>query len=738
MMQFFLLSKFFANLFMEKYAHKKDTNEKQTIKEHLYKTAKLAEQNAVDVFRSAAHAIGMAHDIGKYANAFQDRLNGGKGKFEHSACGAIEYRKFLKTDRFAPMIEYCIACHHTGLQDGGAGLLEGTMSYRISEKREKEYTGDWDYSDYKDEIILETPDFNLIKNYFRNLKSEKDFIELYAFFTKYLFSCLVDADFIETETFCKSDVKRGLQANFQKAKEYLSDKLSKMPSSSALQAARSRIQEQAYENSKENTKISILNMPTGSGKTLCSLKIALDKVLFDKSKKRIIYVIPYMGIIEQTAKEFNDIFGEVVDILQHHSNYSFEQEGDSENQTTMEKLKYASENWDAPMIITTAVQFFESLCHYKTSSLRKMHNMANAVIVFDEIHTLPVECLQPCIRGIGYITKYLNSEAIFLSATMPDYTKLFEKYVPECSISYLVKNTSDFRYFKKAEYITLGRRDFETIAQKAIEFKQSLIITNSKKAAKGLYQLVSGNKYHLSTFMTPIDREKTIESIKRDLHNGKQITVVSTSLIEAGIDLDFEAVFRELNGLDSILQAGGRSNREGKREKGFVFIFERDNDKVSKEIRINTTKKLLETYEDITSKECIEQYYNEIFFFNEKQIESNSIAEGVKNFSEIPFKTYAKSFKLIKDASVGIIINQDENSNRLLEHLKEGDRTVLRSLQRYIVSLKYNQWENCEFNIAFEKGIIDDCNGVFVLNNTKYYKEETGLDIEFNDDMIYG
>jgi len=722
---------------MEKYAHKDENGRRQTIKAHLDETAELAEKNAVDAFKSAAHAIGLAHDIGKYADAFQDRLNGGKAKFEHSACGAIEYRKRMKRNRLAPMLEYCIACHHTGLQDGGAGHMEGTMPYRISEEQEKKYVDKWDYNDYKKEITLEEPDFTQIQNYFRSLKSKEDFFELYAFFTRYLFSCLVDADFIETEHFCKPDVKRGLRADFQAARDLLAVRLSQMPADSALQAARSRIQKQAYDNAKENAKIHILNMPTGSGKTLCSLKIALDKVLSDSSKKRIIYVIPYMGIIEQTAREFQDLFGSVVDVLQHHSNYTFEQAGDAEDRTTMEKLKYASENWDAPMIITTAVQFFESLFHYRTSSLRKLHNMANAVIVFDEIHTLPVECLQPCLRGIGYITKYLNSEAIFLSATMPDYSKLFEKYASECSVSALIRDMSDFRYFKKAEYVNLGCCDLETIAQKAAAFKQSLIIVNSKKSAKELYRIVGGNKHHLSTFMTPVDREQTIKQIKDELQAGIPVTVVSTSLMEAGIDLDFEAVFRELNGLDSILQAGGRSNREGKRDKGFVFIFEKDN-KESKEIRINTAKKLLASHRDITSTDCIEQYYNEIFYFNDKQIEDNSIAKGIKDFSEIPFMTYAKRFKLIKDCSVGVVINQDADCNSLLERLIQGDRSVLRSLQRYTVSLKYNQWENCEFNIALGKGIIEDCGaGVFVLNNTKYYNEETGLDLEFNDDIVW-
>lgn len=723
---------------MEKYAHKNDKDEWQTIKQHLQETAQLAEQNAVPLFQPVAHAVGVAHDIGKYADAFQDRLNGGTAKYEHSACGAIEIRKLMGGNRFAPMMEFCIACHHTGLQDGGAGAVEGTLSYRISEQHEQEYTDRWDYSSYKDEIVLETPDFTKIQQCFRNLKSPNDFYELYAFFTRYLFSCLVDADFIGTEKFCKPEVKRGLSADFKEAGKRLDAVLAKKPSDSALQAARSRIQQQAFENAKDSAKIRILNMPTGSGKTLCSLRLALDRVLADKSKKRIIYVIPYTGIIEQTAKELNDIFDGVVEILEHHSNYTFEQqEDDDETRDTIQKLKFAFENWDAPFVITTAVQFFESVCHYRTAALRKVHNMADAVIVFDEVHTLPVECLQPCLRAIGAITNYLNSEAFFLSATMPDYTKLFEKYMAECSISHLIQDTSDFQYFKKAQYINLGKCGFDTIVEKASGFRQCLIIVNTKKTARELYQMVSGNKYHLSTLMTPIDREKTIVQIKEDLLAEKQVTVVSTSLIEAGIDLDFEAVFRDLNGLDSILQAGGRCNREGKRDSGFVFIFEQENGGISKDIRINTTQKLLASHQEILSKECIEQYYNEIFFFREQQIEKNSIGAGINDFREIPFRTFAEHFKLIKENTVGVVVPQDETCIQFLSRLKQGDRKVLRSLQRYTVSLKCNQWADCEFNTALGNGLIEDCGaGVFVVNNMHCYSRETGLDIEFHEDVF--
>ena len=172
---------------MEKYAHKNDRMQLQTIKDHLEETAQLAEQNAVDLFKPIAHAIGLAHDIGKYADAFQDRINGAAVKFEHSACGAIEIRKQMGSNPFAPMMEFCIACHHTGLQDGGSGALEGTLSHRISPMREAEYTDQWDYSAYQDEISLEIPDFTKIQQLFRGLKNRSDYIELYAFFTRYLF-----------------------------------------------------------------------------------------------------------------------------------------------------------------------------------------------------------------------------------------------------------------------------------------------------------------------------------------------------------------------------------------------------------------------------------------------------------------------------------------------------------------------------------------------------------------------
>lgn len=740
-----------------KYAHKRDDGEMQSIKEHLDETADLAEENAVEMFKPIARAVGLAHDIGKYADAFQERLNGSSKKFEHSACGAIEYKEIFEksndqTDKiFAAMIEFCIACHHTGLQNGGnvsdtpSNTVEATMNSRISSEHKKAYSGDWDYSDYKEEIKLDKPDFRVLCNLLQQEKSAKDRIELYAFFTRYLFSCLVDADFINTEGFCSEDVKRELSDDsdysngFNAASKNLEKRLTEFQNKTELQKARSRIQMQAYENSSP-TSVSILNMPTGSGKTLCSLKLALDKINAGKSKKRIIYVIPYTGIIDQTAREFDKIFNGSVPILQHHSNYF--PDGNNDDISTADKLKLACENWDAPFIITTAVQFFQSFYECRTSALRKVHNMADSVIVFDEIHTLPENCIQPCLRAVGYITEYLNSEAIFLSATMPDYSRLFEKYAPKCKITHLIKDKSDFQYFKKVDYINLGKTDYESVAEKANLYSSSLIIVNSKKSAQKVYGLLNGNKYHLSTYMTPADRKKTIDNIKRDLENNVNITVVSTSLIEAGIDLDFETVFREINGLDSILQAGGRCNREGIRDRGKVFIFETDSsfNKLSENyIKISTAKRLLEKYNDITASECIEEYYNNVFFFNKNTIENNTIAKDKDIPANIAFKDYAENFKLIKDDSVGVVIPQNDECKKMLETLRSNvtnRRMVLRSLQQYTVPLKC-RGNSCEFDRALDARVIYKTDyGIYILSDMNYYDINTGLDIDKSNDLI--
>lgn len=726
---------------MEFYAHTREDGERQTVKAHLIGVSKLAEGFSVDFLKPLAKKASYDHDTGKYALKYQWRLDDDNIKFSHAACGALEYKKFAdKNDCFAPLMEYCIAGHHTGLMDGGTGAdnsdsptLSGTL------KRGNEYTGDSDYSAYATEIEFATLTQEEITPPYNELCSAKDpteLIERYAFFTKFVFSCLTDADFLDTEIFCNKNVERGMSGDFEKALDKLNRELSDMPSDNPLRQARSRIQQQAFDNSVNKSHISILDMPTGSGKTLCSLKLALES-----GKKRIIYVILYTSIIEQTANKFEKMFGDVLPVLQHHSNYSYDGNTEEEKKT-VEKLKRTCENWDAPLIITTSVQFFQSIYHYKGSALRKLHNLRDSVIVFDEIHLIPTELLRPCLKAVGYITKYLNSEALFLSATMPDYSKLFDKFLPDVNYNKLVTDRTNFKYFKKCEYKDMGKTTLETIAENASRCKNALIVVNTKKTAAELYNLVQGEKYHLSANMTPAHRSRVIEVVRKKLKKGEYITVVSTSLVEAGVDLDFNTVFRQLSGLDSILQAGGRCNREGKDAKGYVYVF--DIDETYRKgsdlaMRINKTKGLLEKYQDITSYDCIKEYYDGIFDFNQSRIAENSIAkyneqsnsfdrQGLMSPYSIPFRSYAMQFEYISADTISLVIDDpnDQTCHKLVETLRNGDMSVRRALQKYSVSVYMNVFKD-----LYSQGVLKDHGtGIFILENQSYYNNETGLDTQ--------
>ena len=726
---------------MKYYAHTREDGGRQTVKAHLTRVSEKAEKFSVDLLKPIAKKASLYHDIGKYALNFQKRLDDDKVKFSHAACGALEYKKFAdKNDAFAPLMEYCIAGHHTGLMDGGT-VADNSDSPTLNGilKRADEYTGDSDYSAYATEIEFATltqEERTPLYNELRSAKDPTELIERYAFFTKYVFSCLTDADFLDTEIFCNKNVERGMSGDFKKALDKLNRELSDMPSDNPLRQARSRIQQQAFDNSVNKSHISILDMPTGSGKTLCSLKLALES-----GKKRIIYVIPYTSIIEQTANKFEKMFGDVLPVLQHHSNYSYDG-GTEEEKKTAEKLKRTCENWDAPLIITTSVQFFQSIYHYKGSALRKLHNLRDSVIVFDEIHLIPTELLRPCLKAVGYITKYLNSEALFLSATMPDYSKLFDKFLPDVNYNKLVTDRTNFKYFKKCEYKDMGRTTLETIAENASRCKNALIVVNTKKTAAELYSLVQGEKYHLSANMTPAHRSRVIEVVRNKLKKGERITVVSTSLVEAGVDLDFNTVFRQLSGLDSILQAGGRCNREGKDAKGYVYVF--DIDETYRKgsdlaMRINKTKGLLEKYQDITSNDCIKEYYDGIFDFNQSRIAENSIAkyneqsnsfdrQGLMSPYSIPFRSYAMQFEYISADTISIVIDDpnDQTCHELVETLRNGDMSVRRALQKYSVSVYMNVFKD-----LYSQGVLNDHGtGIFILENQSYYNNETGLTTE--------
>ena len=706
---------------MEIYAHVDNRGKKQTLEAHLEGTAQLAASFAVAELRPAAFYLGRIHDIGKCRPGFQRRLNDEKIRCEHACCGAAE---IMKNGGLASyLLAYCAAGHHSGLQNGGAkndSPDDGTLHAALN-KDTSDYLPDGER--FRRSMPDMKPLINMISDGTRNIS---ECVERSAFFTRYLFSCLTDADFIDTERFCSPDTDRSIKGDFAKALEKIDGELAKFKCDTSVRTARKSLQEQAF-SACQYGGIHIMNMPTGSGKTLCSIRLALQKAV-SEGKKRIIYVIPYTSIIEQTADVFTDIFGEALPVVQHHSNYCPDENVSSD--ITEDKLKKVCENWDAPLIVTTNVQFFQSFYHRKSSRLRKLHNIADSVIVFDEVHMMPVPFLQPCIRAVGYAVKYLGSEAFFLSATMPDFAELFSKYAKGCDYDELIRDKTDFKMFRNSQIRYLGEVTDDRLAQMSEENESTLIIVNSRKSAGRLYEMCSGTDrkvYCLSTYLTANDRSALIAEIRKLLDDHEPVTVISTSLIEAGVDLDFGAVYREIAGLDSILQSAGRCNREGKRSDCFTNVFISEDGMPSKGdigIRANISKELLESGCDAAEPAVITEYYNRLFEKMKGQIEENTISAGVRSMDSIPFKDYSEKFdKMIDGDTIGIVIPCEEN-RELIQKLDSGDRSALRKLQRYTATVHYN-----EFRDLLDRGVISDSGTcVYRLTVPELYTRDRGLD----------
>ena len=725
-------------------AHRKeDTGEIQTVKAHSEETAELCREYAVDEMKQAAYVAGLYHDLGKYGYTYQRRIRGTEVRVEHSTCGAL-----VAKERYpyvvGLLLGFCIAGHHTGLPDAGSkkdGPDDSTLYGRMKRSFE-------DFSAYKEELSI--PEINeqefmqfLLKDCGKDIGMV---VDKFAFLTRYVFSCLVDADSTNTADFCRGYHPKHLKADFPACLGRINHKLRSFVCETDLQKARSQIQEQVYEKVNENAEIYLLNMPTGSGKTLCSIKWALERAIAGQ-KKRIIYIAPFNSIIDQTADELERLFRGCADILRHQSTFCYEDQ-DARDEDYLEAVKNAEENWDADMIITTEVQFFESIYSNKRGKLRKFHNMADSVLIFDEAHLMPLNYLQPCLQAVAFITRYLNSEAVFLTATMPDYQQLLSRYaLPDCKVVNLVEDYSKAFLFKKCDYVYLGKTEAETLLSRALQCPSSLIVVNRRQTATALFHMGSGRKYHLSTYMTVLDRKRVIDEVKEELRKleadypgyenipeERRIMVISTSLIEAGVDLDFYAVFRELSGLDNILQAGGRCNREGRRAHAETYVFELSEEgrRNVPDRKINLTRGLIRGYEDISDKECVREYYERYYFMNQDAAGSHVLSAECKDISCISFKSYADHFELIDSRTVSVVVRQNEDCEQLLNLLKFTGIGTVRKLQKYTCSVQV--WE---LNDLIRQNAVKEADkGVWYLANMDYYDSNTGISFEAKDYLI--
>ena len=717
-------------------AHIDEKGKIQTVKQHSEGTAKLANDFAVSCFKDVCQQIGLLHDVGKYQHSFQRRIRNEDIAVEHSICGAqIAYCKYPQSP-VGLLMALCIAGHHGGIPDCGVkGDSESSATLRGRLMRKCE-----DYSYYQKDLKLEDlePE-SLNALLMENCHSPGELTERFAFFVRYCFSCLVDADTLNTMESMGTPPPPPLTADFAKCLEILENRMRSFVCATALQKARAELQRQVFANISQDGEVFLMDMPTGSGKTLTSMKCALLRANL-KQKKRIIYVIPYNSIIDQTVQTFEDLFGDSAQILRHQSSFSYEDKEDLDEDYRKSAI-YVCENWDAKIIVTTAVQFFESIYANRRGKLRKLHNMAESILIFDEVHMMPREYLQPCLRAIAYITRYLNSEAIFLTATMPDFKKLLREYaLKDTVICELIKDRTDFHHFKKNRYVDLCSISDDELLCTAAKHPSSLIVVNSRATARKLYGLCHGKKYHLSTYMTALDRTRVIGEIRQEIQNlntdypdmchvppARRVTVISTSLIEAGVDLDFAAAFRELNGLDNLLQTGGRCNREGKLKEGIVYTFVREEGKGTQRIEQNILKGILGEFDDISSNEAITAYYDRLFEARKSEITEKSLGSMCKRLDLIPFRSY--SVQLIDSPTVSIVVERDETSRCLIKDIIAGRHTNFRLLQKYCCTVY-----PYELEALCKQGVVEECNeGMYILTNPDYYCPETGILLEGKD-----
>ena len=709
------------------YAHstdRKDKNDWQFLKDHLENVADIAsgfsrEFNA----EQFGYASGLLHDIGKYSPEFQRRLDGTNIRVDHSTAGAQEARKLYGIFQ-SRILEYIITGHHGGL------LNYGTKECGLDERLSRSFLPD--YSAYKSEILA--PDLNKVRPSLTPINNKTGFA--ISFYTRMLFSCLVDADFLDTERFISPDKSslRGQYESFNKLftkfDNYMNAKLSKAEDN-PINSYRREIYEQCIEKAEFPPQMFSLTVPTGGGKTLSSMAFALNH-LKKYNLNRIFYVIPYTSIIEQNADVFREIFGNQ-NVLEHHSNYDPKNEKSENTDTTQEKLKLSSENWDIPIVVTTNVQFFESLFSNRVSRCRKLHNLAKSVIILDEAQMLPTGFLKPCLAALSELVVNYGSTVVICTATQPNLNGLLDESVKPIEI---IRSPQElYEVFRRVHVTDLGDMADTDLSAKLNAHKQVLCIVNTRKHAQKLYEQLSGSKscYHLSARMCPVHRRMKLKKIKDLLRTGAECRVVSTQLIEAGVDIDFPAVYRVMAGIDSVCQASGRCNREGKLDSGDVYVFrstEAYGKVTSWQSRVAEIGSMIfDEWDDPLSLPAVDRYFQKLYSYEGEGLDKKKI---LPSFEErlidiaFPFEDVADAFNLIENNTRDIIIPYDDKARAIIKQIQYTGfpGNYVRSLQGYTVSIYLEEFKALE-RINAISSIADR---FFVLDGGgNYYSENIGL-----------
>ncbi|MDP5135220.1 CRISPR-associated endonuclease Cas3'' [Rheinheimera baltica] len=711
-------------MMMNKYfAHsgtRSDKSDWQTLKGHLHSVAEVAEKNS-RYFKAnkLSFLAGLLHDLGKYTPEFQARLEGSPNKVDHATAGAKVAAEILPPP-WNNLIAYAIAGHHAGLANGSG---EGDRRRVLKERLDQQFGRELPLLDneaWKSELVIPS-----IESLSPQISPNSD-VDLqgfqYAFLIRMIFSCLVDADFIDTDKFYKhlegKPLLRGGYPQLSELKQRLDKALDKMVNKTDPAKKVNQLRKEILDNARFKAQLPpglfTLTVPTGGGKTLSSMAFALDHALaYDL--RRVIYVIPFTSIIEQNAKVFRDAFGDLGDsaVLEHHSNFDDRKVSNKEGaEETRDKLKLAMENWDMPVVVTTAVQFFESLFADRPSRCRKLHNISGSVIILDEAQTLPLKFLRPVMAAIDELARNYSCSVVLCTATQPALRdKDFEK-----GFSNVREIAPDpDRLFEELSLVNvshLGELSDDELVSRIQANEQILTIVNNRRHAQSLFQTLKDQQtegvFHLTTLMCAAHRAKTLEIIRGRLKAEKALPcrVISTSLIEAGVDVDFPCVMRAEAGLDSIAQAAGRCNRERTREKenSHVWIFKSPDWRIPAELEgfaAGMRSVLRRDFKNLLGQDAIKAYFSDVYWRKGDELDQKQLLKACRvgaSKLDFPFQKIASDFRMIDSFMLPIFIPYDNEAKVLLKELESTDEvsSVLRKLQPYIVQIPRSGFDSLQ------------------------------------------
>ena len=702
---------------------------------HLQRVAqRTAEFGAAFGAEEIGRIAGLWHDVGKYSDDFQAYLAAAgadlhsadtQGKVDHSTAGAQHARGQLGAG-FGDFLAYVIAGHHAGLPDWEQARSEATLEARL-----RKQIPDWKHN-CPQSILRASPRSTPSLSFPR--EPDRASYRL-AFWIRMLFSALCDADFLATESFMdpeRAEARAVTEHELEQLQTVLTSHMQEVQVSAPrtrVNDARRRVLEQCQAAASGPCGFFSLQVPTGGGKTLASLSFALDHAV-QHDLRRVIVAVPFTTIIEQTARVYRDIFADLGAevVLEHHSNM------DPDRESVTSRLQ--SENWDAPLVVTTTVQLYESMFSARPSRCRKLHRIARSIIVLDEVQTIPVDLLRPTLYALRELVESYGCTVVLSSATQPaiHWREDFPIGLPD--VTPIIRHAQTlYEELHRCHVEVRGETDDEELAEELAGHDQVLCIVNSRWHARALAERIgpSDSHFHLSTRMCAAHRLEVFDRVRDRLARSLRCRLVSTPLVEAGVDVDFPAVYRAECGLDSLAQAAGRCNREGCRESGDVVFFRTPSGppRGFQRRAAQVADQLLADFDDLLAPEAIEEYFRLLFWREEDRWDGRDVLQCLPNDPRLPrymFRVMERRYRIINDPTKELLIPWGEEGERLLEAFQVSEipsRRILRKLQRYSVSLYEHEFRRLE-----TRGALRAVHDRWMLVEETLYSDEFGIDVD--------